>query len=141
MLGAELGDLFKRDAERLNEFRLILHGELIVAATRCVDSEGLFQLLKDIGIVNDEAIHLVVEDSIGAGDRLHERVTAHGLVEIDGRTTWSVEAGEPHGTDKDEAEGVFGVFEFGLEVLLCHPGSVGSDIDPLGFHIADLVLG
>ena len=72
----------------------------ISAAT--VDGEGFFKIAKDADVINNEATLFLLKDSIGSGDRLHERMISHGLIEIDCGATGHVESSHPHGTNEDK---------------------------------------
>ena len=79
---------------------------------------------------------------VGARDGLHQRVIAHGLVEIDGRAAGCVEAGEPHGTDEYQPQRVCGVLELLVQTRLglIHAPTVRLDVEAERRHLRDLVL-
>ena len=67
-------------------------------------------------IVHDLSARLVFEDSIHTRDGLHQTVTAHWLVDVHRTQARSVEAGQPHFLNNDDAERVVGIFESAGEV-------------------------
>ena len=54
---------------------------------------------------------LAREDAVCARNGLHESVCLHGLVDVEGREAFHIEAGEPHGTDDSDPERVLWVLE------------------------------
>ena len=59
-------------------------------------------------VVHDQAARLVAEDAVDAGDRLHQAVPAHGLVDIHGMQRRGVEARQPHVADDGDLKVVLG---------------------------------
>ena len=68
-----------------------------------------FQVLGDSDVVDDEAGRLVAEHPVDAGDRLHEPMPPHGLVDVHRVHARGVEAGQPHVADDHQLERVLGV--------------------------------
>ena len=68
-----------RHGLRLVDHRVTLAAALGVVHQRLLELEG------DAQVVDDHAALLVAEDAVHAGDRLHEPVPAHGLVDVHGR--------------------------------------------------------
>lgn len=67
---------------------------------------ALMQVAEDADVVDNQAVQLILEDAIGAGDGLHEGMVGHGLVEVERGEAGHVKAGDPHGADKDDTQGV-----------------------------------
>ena len=75
-------------------------------------------------------------NSVGAGNRLHQGVVTHGLVEVECREGGRIKAGEPHGANKNEAQRVLLILELPLEVVAMfidgvHALFVKPNIQPL----------
>ena len=139
---AEAPDLLDGVAERVDERFLLLdrkHGLAEGSGAR-VDRERLVEIAQDIDVADDQAVVLAGEDAVGPRDRLHQRLVAHGLVEVDGRARRHVEPGGPHGADECDAQRVLGVLESALQVLLDHPLADRPDVDSALGHLGDLVL-
>ena len=109
-----------------------------------IDGECFAQIVKDAEIVNNETVHFqpvlsVTEDTVGTCDRLHQSVVAHRFVEIDGGQAGYVEAGHPHGTHEDDAQGISGRLKHAFQVLFFYASAVRLNIQPfcleLGFFI------
>ena len=82
---------------------------LAAVAARSRAGEGrqrLAQVLEDAAVIHDQAVVLARVHPVGAGDGLHQRMGLEGFVEIEGGEARYVEAGEPHGADHGDAEGV-----------------------------------
>ncbi len=84
-----------------------------LAAAFGVGGEGVFELVGEAEVVDDEAAGFVAEGAIDARDGLHEAVALHGLVDLGVR----VEFSQPHGADDDDAEGDFGLVVAALLAL------------------------
>ena len=82
--------------------------------------QGLPQGFHDAHIVDDEAVGLTLGNAVGTGDGLHQRVGFHGFVDVEARKSLHVETSEPHGTDKDDAELRFAVFELLVKLAFLH---------------------
>ena len=82
------------------------------------------------------------ENPVGTGDGLHQCVVAHRLVEIHRRAAGRVEASQPHGADKDQAQRVFGVLELLVQSWLrfVHALAVRLDVEAQRLHLLDFVL-
>ena len=74
-------------------------------------AEGRFQVLGDADVVDDESGGLVAEDPVDPGDRLHESVSAHRLVDVHCVHARGIETGQPHVPDDHQFEGVVGVLD------------------------------
>ena len=61
--------------------------------------QGFFQVFGDADVVHHEAPGFATKDAVDAGDRLHQVVAAHGLIDIHGVEAGGIEAGEPHIAD------------------------------------------
>ena len=61
------------------------------------------QGLHNADVVNDEPVALALAHAVGASDGLHKAMGLQRLVKVHGREGLDVKAGEPHGTDKDNA--------------------------------------
>ena len=85
--------------------------------------QRLAQVLEDAAVVHDQTVVLALVHPVGAGDGLHQRMGLEGLVEIEGGEARHVEAGEPHGADHGDAEGVLPVPE---GVVERHPPHVAE---------------
>ena len=59
-------------------------------------AEGRFQVLGDADVVHDQPGGLVAEHPVHAGDRLHEPMPPHRLVDVHRVHARRVEAGQPH---------------------------------------------
>ena len=81
------------------------------AAALGIGRERAFQLVGEAQIVHDEAARLVPEHPVDAGDRLHQPVAPHGLVDIEGVQARCVEAGEPHIAHQHDAERIARIAE------------------------------
>ena len=79
------------------------------AAAFGVGGERDFEVLRQAEIVHHQAAGLVFEDAVDAGYRLHQAVSAHGLVNVHGVQAWGVESGQPHIADNGNLERVVGV--------------------------------
>ena len=93
-----------------DRFRLVERG-LPRAAALGVGRERALELVGEAQIVDDEAARLVPEHPVDAGDRLHQPVATHGLVDIEAVQARCVEAGEPHVAHQHDAEGIACVAE------------------------------
>ena len=124
----------------VNKSALLLHGHLAGLASDRVDRQRLLEVAEDIDVGDDQAVVLVGEHAVGAGDRLHQGVIPERLVEVDGRQRGHVEPGRPHRADERDAERVLGVLELLLQPLLDHALAVGLDVEPAVRHLGDLVL-
>ena len=58
--------------------------------------QGLLQALSYAQIIHDQAAGLVLENTVDAGDSLHQAVALHEFVNIHGVQAGSIEAGKPH---------------------------------------------
>jgi len=67
-------------------------------------------------------------------------VIAHRLVEIDGRTTWSIEAGHPHCANESDSQRVVRVFELFVELFAVHSLAMQNDVEAALCHSLYLVL-
>ncbi len=83
---------------------------LLAVARRILRERGL-QFGPDAEIVDDEAARLVAEDAVDAGDRLHQRMALHRLVDIERVQRRRVESGQPHVAHDDEIEARVRVLE------------------------------
>ncbi len=112
----------KRFLQCLDQFTLVLDRHLTcfdtAACSRAIDSQRLLQVTEDTHVVNDQAAYLVLENTISAGDSLHQRVIAHGLVEVERGEAGHVKAGDPHGAHEDDAQRIICILEFRLQVLI-----------------------
>ena len=121
---AEAPDLLDGVAEGVDERVLLLDREhgLAEGSGAGVDRERLVQVAEDADVVDDQPVVLAGEDAVGPRDRLHQRVVAHRLVEIDRRARRHVEAGHPHGAhEHDAAAGPAASLNLLVQVLLDHP--------------------
>ena len=66
-------------------------------------------------------------------------MVSHWLVEIQGRGRRRIEARKPHCADEYQAEGIVGVFEARVEVLVNHlspmRGDVETELSHVGFFV------
>src|SRR5690242_10483156 len=60
----------------------------------------------DAYVIHDQAAGLVPEDAIDARNRLHQRVAAHRLINIERVQARHVKAGQPHVAHDDDPERV-----------------------------------
>ena len=94
-----------------------LHGLRSVDARAALTSalgvgrERLLQLVGQAEVIDHEAARLVLEDTVHAGNGLHESVATHGLVGVQGTEAGGVEARQPHVAHDDDREWVLGVAE------------------------------
>ena len=82
-----------------------------LASALGVGRQCLLQLIGQSQVIDDQPALLVAEDSVHAGDGLHQSVAAHRLVGVHRAEAGGVEAGQPHIADNNDAERVFGVLE------------------------------
>ena len=71
----------------------------------------MFQLIGEAEVIDDESAGLVPENTVHAGDGLHEAVALHRFVGIHRVEAGRVEAGQPHVAHDHDAEGVFAILE------------------------------
>ena len=64
--------------------------------SRCRSASACLQLVGEAEVVDDQAARLVAEHAVHAGDRLHQPVAAHRLVDVHRVQARRVEAGQPH---------------------------------------------
>ena len=83
---------------------------------------------------------LAGEYAVRPGNRLHERVVPHRLVEVDGRATRRVKPGEPHRAHENQPQRIVGILKFLVQFLVIHPLPVRLDVESEHFHLRDLVL-
>ncbi len=83
MRTAEGLSLSDRLAEAFHELLLVADGLLPTTAFG-IDRQRLLQRGKDVRVVHDEAAMLAGKYTVGPGNRLHEGVVPHRLVEVDG---------------------------------------------------------
>jgi hypothetical protein len=81
------------------------------AAALGVGRQRLLELLGEPEVVHDQPARLVLEHPVHPGDRLHQPVPAHRLVEVHGVEAWRVEPGQPHVAHDDDLERVGRVAE------------------------------
>jgi hypothetical protein len=143
MVSAEANGVIKHLAQLIHQHRLVLGGFGAAAAPAAVESQGLLQGGKDIGVIHDQAAVFAGVDAIGPGDGLHQGVVAHRFVEVEGRAGRRVKAGEPHGADKHQPQRIGGVLEARIEGRIGggEPAAMGFDVEAQGGHGGDLVLG
>ncbi len=141
MRRAEVRGIDHRLAQFRHQLLLVLDRALVVLAS-AVDRQRLLQRGKHVGVVHDDTTVLAGEHAIGPGYGLHQRVVAHRLVQIHRRATGCVEAGQPHGADEDQAQGVFGILELLVHARLrfAHAPAVRFDLQAQRLHLLDLVL-
>ncbi len=76
-----------------------------------VGRQRRLQLLGQAEVVDHQPARLVLEDAVDAGDRLHQPVPAHRLVDVHRVQRRRVEAGQPHVAHDDDLERVARVAE------------------------------
>ncbi len=84
---------------------------IALATAFSVDGKSLFNLIGEAEVVHHKAAGLVTEDSVHAGDGLHETVALQWLVGIHRVQTGRVKAGQPHVPDENDLEGILGILE------------------------------
>ncbi len=89
----------------------MIKGEIAFAAALGVEVERFFEFVGDAEVVHNQAALFLEVDAVDAGDRLHQVVPLHRLVEVQGVEAGGIEPGEPHVADDDEFEVVGGVFD------------------------------
>ena len=111
--------------------------------------QSLPQASQHAVVVDDQAEILSGIDSVCPCDRLHQAVRPHRLVYVEGRQAFHIEAGQPHGADDSDAEGMIRIFErrFDIDALavrhlkaLLHPDAVWDDVDTPFLEVGDLVI-
>ena len=102
-----------------------------VARTGGVDGERLLEVAEDADVVDDEAVGFASKTRLARAMVCMSVWFLHRLVEVDGGEARDVEAGDPHGADEDEPEGIGGVLELGVQVLLDHAHAVRQDVEAL----------
>ena len=109
----------------------------------------LAQAVQHAVVVDDQAEILARPDPVRPGDRLHQRVRLHWLVDVERREAFDVEAGQPHGADDSDPEGMLGALERGLDIdalavcsleALLHSDAMRDDVEAPFREIFDLVL-
>ena len=143
VLRAEVNGVREHLPQLTHQHGLVLGGLGAAAAAPAIEGQGLLQGGEHIGVVNDQAAVLAGEDAVGPGDRLHQGVVAHRLVEIQRRAARRIEAGEPHGADEHQPQRIGGVLEALIQRWLGRrePAAVRFDVEAQGGHVGDLVLG
>ena len=138
----EVEQLAKCRLEFADQFRLVPDDVRTVCSVRAcgVHSEGRFEVTEHADVVDDETVLLVGEHPVRSCDRLHERVIAHGPIEVDRRARRHVESGHPHRTHEHETERVVRVLEPLVEVFVEHSLPVWRDVETELGEISDLVL-
>ena len=111
--------------------------------------QRLAQALEHAVVVDDQPEILAGINAVRAGDRLHQRVRLHRLVDVERREAFHVEAGQPHGADDRDAERMLRVLERRLHIhalavavfeALLHQGAVRNDVEAPLLEVGDLVL-
>jgi len=108
------------------------HGLTLVDAGLVLVGPGIlgecrFQVLGDADVIHDQAGRLVAEHPVDAGDGLHQAVSAHWLVDVQGVHAGRVEAGQPHVTHDRQPQRVLRI-----------TGALGQEITPR--LVADVLL-
>ena len=93
-----------------NRFRLVDGGVSGAAALR-IGGQRLLQVLGQPQVVDDQAAGLVLEHAVDAGDRLHQPMAAHRLVDVEGVEAGRVEAGQPHIAHQHDLQRIIRVAE------------------------------
>ena len=94
-------------------FQHYLHGLLLVngglpgAAALRIFRQGVLEILGQSYVIYHQAAGLVSEDPVHPGHRLHQAVSAHGLVQVHGVQAGRVKAGEPHVPHQHYPERIF----------------------------------
>src|SRR5437879_4904857 len=92
-------------AQRLHQFLFILNGPH-PALANSVDRKGCLERREYVRVINDKPAVLVVEDTICAGNGLHECMIPPRFIKIYNRAAWRIESGEPHRTEEDDPQRV-----------------------------------
>ena len=87
--------------------------------------QGVLQFGRDADVVDDDSAGFVFEDSVHAGDGLHQVVIGHRFIDVHRVAAGSVEARQPHVADDHDFQFVAGVLESLFESLL---GSFGIGV-------------
>ena len=92
---------FDRFHERLHAFFDRRDDLLAVASiiAECVLGKRLAEAGEHAVVIDDQAEVFARKAPIRAGNRLHQRVRLHRLVDVEGGQAFDVEAGQPHGAD------------------------------------------
>lgn len=84
--------------------------------------QRLFEFVADADVIHHQAAGLVLEDTVDARNRLHQRMTAHRLVNVHRVKTLHIKTRQPHLTHDDQLEFVLRVgavpFRFQLDDLV-----------------------
>ena len=72
----------------------------------------LLQGRSDAYIVDDKTAFLITEDSVNAGDGLHQVVTLHWFIDIHCCKGWYIKARQPHIYDNGNFQGTVIILEF-----------------------------
>ena len=109
----------------------------------------LAQAVQHAVVIDDQAEVLARPDPVRPRYRLHQRVRLHRLVDVERREAFDVEAGQPHGADDGDPEGMLGTLERGLDIdafavrgleALLHSGAMRDDVEAPFREVLDLVL-
>lgn len=93
-----------------HSFFLRLGGRALAAAVG-VHGQSLLEFVSDAKIIDHQPAGLVSENAIHTRDRLHERMAAHGLVNVHRVQRRYVKAGEPHVTNYDDLQRILRFFK------------------------------
>src|SRR5579884_3727946 len=103
----------------------LVDGGLSRATAFGVGRDRGLELVGEPQVVDDEAAWLVPEDPIHPGNRLHQPVGPHRLVQVHRVEGRGIEAREPHVADDDELEGIGWIAEAVGEEL---PALLAADV-------------
>jgi len=97
--------------EQQPDRHLLIEGEVAFAAALGVNFQGFSEFIGHTQIIDNQAALFLKVNAVDAGDRLHQVVPLHRLVDIHRVKDGGIEPSEPHIADDDEFEVIGGVFE------------------------------
>ena len=90
---------------------LFVEGEVAFAAALGIKVQGFFEFMGNSQIIDNQATLLLKVNAVNPGDRLHQIVPLHRLVDIHGVKARSIKPGKPHIADDHQFEVIGGVFD------------------------------
>src|SRR5487761_744884 len=97
--------------------RLLLRDSRLTAVALGVVGERTLQALGDSYVVDDQPALLLPEYPVHPGNRLHQAMAAHRLVDIHRVQRRSVETGKPHVAHYDQPQRIVGVAKSRLDLF------------------------
>ena len=116
------------------------HSPTFAISSNRVHSQCFLQIAKHTNIVNNQTIYFSRKNSICPGDRLHQGVIFHWLVQIQRRKHRYIKSRQPHTAHNHHAKWIIGIFEFLFHVLFDHSFAMRPNVNAFFFKIAHLIL-